>query len=132
MVIQMEGKRKEQAWGKEGDSAGSVPPPKKRRGQNKHRPRSKVPFSEQLCPMLSVGRECKFGTEKCRYTHNVAEYMRLKPPDLGNRCVLFDKYGKCPYGLACRFGSCHITPDHQNVTRKDARASPCNPNSPRR
>ena len=50
--------------------------------------------------------------------HNLDEYLSIKPPDLGDHCYLFDQYGLCPYGLACRFGSAHISANHENMTNK--------------
>ena len=41
--------------------------------------------------------------------------MATKPPDISNKCYMFDTYGKCPFGLACRFGSTHITEDLRNM-----------------
>ena len=105
------------------------PPPAKRskrqRGQNKHRPRAaKLALSSLLCPSLYQGDSsstavtCNFG-EKCRYCHDCAQFLSQKPPDLGTSCYLFDTFGKCSFGLACRFGSVHMTSDGQNVTNED-------------
>ena len=105
------------------------PPPakrrKKERGQNKRRPRAaKVNHSDMLCPSLYHGssstanRPCQFG-EKCRYSHNCAEFLVNKPPDIGETCYLFATLGRCPYGLACRYGNSHMTSDQQNVINDD-------------
>ena len=51
--------------------------------------------------------------------------MAQKPADIGERCVLFEQYGKCPYGLECRYGSKHISSDFKNIKRDDIK----NPNS---
>ena len=106
---------------------GSEPPPakKRRRGQNKHRPRpAKISFSEMLCPSLhdlqtpdTSSVKCQFG-EKCRYMHDVAKYVSDKPPDIGDRCYVFDRFGKCPYGISCRCGSCHVTSEFVNVVKE--------------
>lgn len=125
--------------------ASEDPPPSKKakrrqRGQNKHRPRTKVPFSEQLCPSLHSGATardasrvaagdsgrvaagdtaaCQFG-DTCRYMHDIPTYLASKPPDLGKSCILYETFGRCLYGLACRFGGVHITPDHRNVTNME-------------
>ena len=103
------------------DRSSPQPPPakkfkQKQRGQNKHRPRTKIPFSEQLCPSLHTETQtCRFG-DKCRYRHDQAAYLADKLPDIGDHCYLFDKLGRCPYGLACRFGSSHISASHENIT----------------
>ena len=107
-------------------TAGEPPPAKRRkklRGQNKHRPRAaKVNHSDLLCPSLYEGRSssrtCQFG-EKCRYSHNPAEFLAKKPPDIGESCYLFTTLGRCPYGLACRYGNSHMTSDGQNVINND-------------
>ena len=40
----------------------------------------------------------------------------MKPADIGDSCYLFSTLGRCPYGLACRYGNSHMTSDLQNVT----------------
>ena len=124
----------------ENDSAAAPgedePPPakrrKKQRGQNKHRPRAaKISHSEMLCPSLYHGNPpsspsssvppspaCQFG-ERCRYCHDCATFLSTKPPDLGDHCYIFETFGRCPYGLACRYGNSHMTSDHRNVTNED-------------
>lgn len=104
-------------------------PKKRRRGQNKHRPRAaRLAFSKMLCPSLHDLRtppdancatplSCPF-KEKCRYTHNIAKFMSEKLPDIGERCYVFETYGKCPYGASCRFGSGHMTSDFVNVVKE--------------
>ena len=107
-------------------TTGEPPPAKRRkklRGQNKHRPRAaKVNRSDLLCPSLYEGqsssRTCQFG-EKCRYSHNPTEFLAKKPPDIGESCYLFTTLGRCPYGLACRYGNSHMTSDGENVINND-------------
>lgn len=105
----------------------SKPPPakrKRRRGQNKHRPRSKIPFSEMLCPSLHVSSSrggaatCPFG-DKCHYMHDVAQYMLTKPPDIADTCYNFETFGKCPFGPACRFASSHLNSNYENLVNKE-------------
>ena len=111
-------------------SSGSSPQPppakkqkkQKQRGQNKHRPRTKVPFSEQLCPsvyLFTSGHEqaCRFGNS-CKYIHDLDSYLAVKPPDIGDQCYMFNRFGRCPYGLACRFSSTHISSSHENITNE--------------
>ncbi|XP_034561195.1 tRNA-dihydrouridine(47) synthase [NAD(P)(+)]-like isoform X2 [Notolabrus celidotus] len=87
-------------------------PEGKRRGQNKSRPHTK--FSEydekRLCVSVIQGRECSYGA-KCRFHHDNAEYLATKPADIGESCYLYDTFGKCTYGLSCRFAKAHTTPD---------------------
>ncbi|NXI17597.1 DUS3L synthase, partial [Irena cyanogastra] len=57
---------------------------------------------------------CHLGP-RCRFLHDVSEYLAAKPADLGQRCVLFDTFGRCPYGVTCRFGRAHLGHGHQNL-----------------
>ncbi|NWI48911.1 DUS3L synthase, partial [Calyptomena viridis] len=94
------------------------PERKRARGQNKSRPCMKPNHYEQsrLCPSLTQGfpGNCPFGP-RCRFLHDVAEYLARKPSDLGQRCVLFDTFGRCVYGVTCRFARAHLGDGHQNV-----------------
>lgn len=114
---QLYGVRKEE--GKiQTDNKGDEPPRKKQKvkGQNKVRPRTKwVHPSEKLCHNIALGSNCPFG-DKCKFSHNVADYMAKKLPDLGPKCYHFEAFGHCPFGLNCRFGSSHISPDFKNIT----------------
>ncbi|KAM9516318.1 tRNA-dihydrouridine(47) synthase [NAD(P)(+)]-like [Guaruba guarouba] len=91
---------------------------KRARGQNKSRPCMKPNHYEQnrLCPSVTQGcaDKCFFGP-RCRFLHDVGEYMALKPPDLGPRCVLFETFGKCTYGVTCRFAQAHLGDGFQNI-----------------
>ncbi|KAM6396120.1 tRNA-dihydrouridine(47) synthase [NAD(P)(+)]-like [Rhynochetos jubatus] len=87
-------------------------------GQNKRRPCMKPgPYEQRrLCPWVTQGRAemCSFGP-RCRFLHDVAEYMAAKPADLGRSCVLLETFGKCIYGVTCRFGQAHLGAGHQNL-----------------
>ncbi|KAL9824096.1 LOW QUALITY PROTEIN: tRNA-dihydrouridine(47) synthase [NAD(P)(+)]-like [Geothlypis trichas] len=91
---------------------------KRARGQNKSRPCMKPNSYEQsrLCPSVTqgCGGQCHFGP-RCRFLHDVSQYLAAKPADLGQRCVLFDTFGRCPYGVTCRFGQAHLGDGHQNL-----------------
>lgn len=41
--------------------------------------------------------------------------MSTKLPDIAKECYLFDTYGRCPYGPACRFASAHLTAEYENI-----------------
>ena len=51
--------------------------------------------------------------------HDIAEYMASKPADIGESCYLYDTFGKCGYGLACRFAKAHTTPDFTTTEKAD-------------
>lgn len=64
--------------------------------------------------LLQPNRECPFG-DKCHFLHNISDYLSSKPADIGDNCYLFDTFGKCTYGLSCRFAKAHTTPDFKTV-----------------
>ncbi|KFW94739.1 tRNA-dihydrouridine(47) synthase [NAD(P)(+)]-like, partial [Phalacrocorax carbo] len=95
---------------------------KRARGQNKSRPCMKPTHYEQsrLCPSVMQGcaEKCYFGPQ-CRFLHDIGEYMAVKPADLGRSCVLFETFGKCIYGVTCRFAQAHLGNGYQNVVNTD-------------
>ncbi|XP_003461153.1 tRNA-dihydrouridine(47) synthase [NAD(P)(+)]-like isoform X2 [Cavia porcellus] len=96
--------------------------PKRARGQNKSRPHMKPTQYDQnrLCPSLiqESPAKCFFG-DRCRFLHDVVRYLETKPPDLGPRCVLFETFGRCPYGVTCRFAGAHLGPEGQNLVLEE-------------
>ncbi|NWQ98821.1 DUS3L synthase, partial [Burhinus bistriatus] len=95
---------------------------KQARGQNKGRLCMKPNHYEQsrLCPSVTQGcaEKCYFGP-RCRFLHDVSEYMASKPADLGRSCVLFETFGKCIYGVTCRFAQAHLGVGYQNIVNTD-------------
>ncbi|XP_059474686.1 tRNA-dihydrouridine(47) synthase [NAD(P)(+)]-like [Neocloeon triangulifer] len=93
----------------------------RQRGQNKARG---VPWRadprKQVCVSLVDVREGEAwpsqgcGRHQCPAVHDAAAFLAAKPADLGARCHLFETLGRCPRGLACRFGSHHLTPEGFN------------------
>lgn len=100
------------------DQTTAEPPIKrmKKRGMNKNRPRpAQLDFNQQLCSSISRGDNCEYG-DKCRYLHDVVEYVsKYKLPDIGSSCVNFEKFGKCIFGVTCRYGRKHISENFKNV-----------------
>lgn len=41
--------------------------------------------------------------------------MASKPADIRESCYLYDTFGKCAYGLSCRFAKAHTTPDFKTM-----------------
>lgn len=122
---------------------------KRLRGQNKSRPHKKPTTYDEKRLCLSVvkvwifnqaslnsvyllifvsgqcvllfwlqGNKCHFA-DKCHFYHDVSEYMANKPADIGESCYLYDTFGKCSYGLSCRFAKTHTTPDFQTMENAD-------------
>ncbi|NXS99279.1 DUS3L synthase, partial [Jacana jacana] len=104
---------------KDAEAAEKEPMERKRaRGQNKSRSCMKPNHYEQsrLCPSVTQGcaEKCYFGPQ-CRFLHDIGEYMTMKPADLGHSCVLFETFGKCIYGVTCRFAQAHLGDGYQNI-----------------
>lgn len=113
---------------------------KRLRGQNKARPYVKptaydekrlclsvVQVEKQMSTLLSKlivavltifllqpNRECPYG-DKCHFLHSIPDYLASKPADIGDNCYLFDTFGRCTYGLTCRFAKAHTSPDFKIV-----------------
>ncbi|XP_057345721.1 tRNA-dihydrouridine(47) synthase [NAD(P)(+)]-like isoform X2 [Manis pentadactyla] len=107
-----------------GEAAGPQEQPqvqKRARGQNRGRAHLKPTHWEKnrLCPSLvqESAAKCFFG-DRCRFLHDVGCYLETKPADLGPRCVLYETFGKCPYGVTCRFAGAHLGPEGQNLVQE--------------
>ncbi|XP_052683373.1 tRNA-dihydrouridine(47) synthase [NAD(P)(+)]-like [Crassostrea angulata] len=88
------------------------------KGRNKQRPVTHIKSKDKLCPTIFQEKECSFG-EKCKFSHDIKGFMESKPKDIGLHCFMFETYGKCPYGLACRYGSKHISEDFKNIVNQE-------------
>ncbi|KAI8645436.1 hypothetical protein BD408DRAFT_338707 [Parasitella parasitica] len=85
------------------------------RGANKgQRGKKRIEDSLKLCKATARGEKCTF-SEECKFTHNLEAYLKSKGEDLGDRCVQFDLFGKCPYGYKCRFLKAHVDKDNNLV-----------------
>ncbi|KAJ3347947.1 tRNA-dihydrouridine(47) synthase [NAD(P)(+)]-like protein [Entophlyctis luteolus] len=63
-----------------------------------------------LCFALAETGECVYGAQ-CKLSHDIDGYLAsAKPPDIGARCVIFEKYGRCRFGARCRFAHAHRNP----------------------
>ncbi|XP_068189768.1 tRNA-dihydrouridine(47) synthase [NAD(P)(+)]-like [Antennarius striatus] len=101
----------------EEESKAGKPDAKRLRGQNKSRPHKKPTTYDEKRLCLSViqdNRVCSYG-DKCHFHHNIADYLATKPADIGESCYLYDTFGKCTYGLSCRFAKAHTTPDFKTM-----------------
>lgn len=96
----------------------------KSRGQNKARPKTYRDNKESKpCPtIINVKsadelQQCQF--KNCQFIHNPLEYLKIKPNDISDQCHVFNSRGRCPRGIACRFGSSHLTPEGYNVVDEE-------------
>ncbi|XP_073438060.1 tRNA-dihydrouridine(47) synthase [NAD(P)(+)]-like [Dendrobates tinctorius] len=91
---------------------------KRARGQHKRRRRVKYYELEQQRVCHSIVKEwprkCFFG-DKCKFQHNIEKYMSGKPEDIGPKCYLYETFGRCTYGVTCRFAKSHLGDSFQNL-----------------
>ncbi|KAL4222916.1 tRNA-dihydrouridine(47) synthase [NAD(P)(+)]-like protein [Mactra antiquata] len=112
---------KEQIEDNDNKSTDDGPPNKriKLKGRNKQRPKTKkIDQGSKLCPAYIHEEECRFG-EKCKFSHDIKKFVDDKLADIGSVCHLYQTFGKCPYGVACRFGKSHIDDEYKNVSHPD-------------
>ena len=50
--------------------------------------------------------------------HDLAAFLKSKPPDAGPECYVFSTYGYCPRGVACRFSGHHVDNEGRNLRRE--------------
>ncbi|KAL1920294.1 uncharacterized protein VTP21DRAFT_1440 [Calcarisporiella thermophila] len=98
-------------------------PPKKKqkrerkRGQNKDRVTKHVVDKIRLCQRTTIGEECTF--PDCKLSHDLEAYLACKPPDIGDQCVHYNLYGKCPYGYKCRYLKAHLSEDGKLIVDEE-------------
>lgn len=97
---------------------------KKLSGQNKNRgPTFVCDQSKELCDYLvqcCEGEDIPICERKnCKNLHDLEQYNSIRPQYLEGVCYNFDISGKCPRGLACRFGKAHITESGRNIINKE-------------
>lgn len=75
----------------------------------KKRPRdARVDPSTLLCRAVAAGEGCSFPDDKCKFSHDIADFFKRREKDLGSTCPVFEAVGYCRFGLNCRYGSSHI------------------------
>jgi tRNA-dihydrouridine synthase 3 len=93
--------------------------------KNKKRPRdARQDDSEKICMSVIRGDKCSFG-EGCKFSHDIKAYMATRPVDITEveGCPNYNLHGYCTFGVACRFGGCHINKAGENI-HKDAVDTP--------
>ncbi|KAF0754620.1 hypothetical protein AaE_005265, partial [Aphanomyces astaci] len=97
------------------------------RGTFKKRPRDPTDDpSTVLCRGVAAGEGCSF-EDKCKFSHDVADFLKRRPKDLGDTCPVFAANGYCRYGLNCCYGLSHVDANHVNLgTPADFKATEAN------
>ncbi|KAK4328770.1 hypothetical protein Pmani_000829 [Petrolisthes manimaculis] len=89
---------------------------KERKHKQKHEEKEEKPLQPAAQhpprPAPPPPRRCSFPS--CAFMHDVTAFLATKPPDLGPHCHNFHTFGRCPYGVVCRYGGEHIS-DGGNV-----------------
>jgi len=85
---------------------------KRKKGQNKKRPRdARLSDGEKMCNAVVRGETCPYGPDKCKYSHDLKQYLANRPPDIKEiegGCPIWNLRGYCPFGVTCRVGECHL------------------------
>lgn len=81
----------------------------------------KILRTDNLCKTLFDGprSKAKCPYEKCKFIHDVDEYMKHKPCDISETCYIFSTKGYCRRGVTCRFAYAHLDEDLNNCNRND-------------
>jgi tRNA-dihydrouridine synthase 3 len=96
----------------------------KMKGQNKARPKTfREDKESKPCPtivnVISANEQNKCQFQNCKFIHNPLDYLKIKPKDISEQCHLFITRGRCPRGIACRYGSKHISPEGYNIVNEE-------------
>ncbi|KAJ3128931.1 tRNA-dihydrouridine(47) synthase [NAD(P)(+)]-like protein [Nowakowskiella sp. JEL0407] len=91
----------------------------KNRGMNTNRKFAHVKDAIKLCTGFLNDDACSF--ENCKFSHDIPSYMESKAEDVGPNCHLFDTFGKCSFGIKCRFAMAHTTaaPEYKQIVDEE-------------
>lgn len=114
---------KKEEMNNEEEDSNKEPPSKrkkgKQRGMNKKRPRQPRPDrSTKLCSFTANGEECTRG-DQCYFGHSIEKYLESKPPNIGENCIVFERFGKCNFGINCRFSKHHVDEGYKNIINEE-------------
>ncbi|KAI3406749.2 DUS3 [Candida oxycetoniae] len=95
---------------------------KKERGQNQKRDLKQKRDTVRLCVSLidpeDESTPCVAGDEeKCKYSHNLEEYLASKPKDIDGMCPVFEALGYCPTGMKCRWLHSHFNKETKKLIK---------------
>lgn len=62
----------------------------------------------RMCVSYCRDGICPYG-DKCTFSHDLDHFVvQGREPDIGPTCYNFDTFGKCNYGVLCRFAATHL------------------------
>lgn len=66
-----------------------------------------------ICRAMAAGEPCKALETKgeCRWSHDLEGFIASQPAPLDGPCPSFHQFGRCRYGLVCRFRGDHTRTD---------------------
>jgi hypothetical protein len=76
-------------------------------------------FILSLSPLTSTFK-CNASC-RCRFSHDLNLYLESKPEDLEGDCVNMANFGKCEYGVKCRYLKSHAK--FENMPEKPSKVS---------
>lgn len=99
-----------------GDKSDSKRKKFKLKGQNKRRKfnkKEKINFAKKPCLKFvsSLGNNmepCPYG-DRCKYGHNLDEYLSQNGEYIGNECYNYNQKGYCSFGILCRYAPSHLS-----------------------
>jgi hypothetical protein len=102
---------KKKKWGKKKQKGkgGKANDGKKKNPWLGGRPGMVPRLGPMLCQAFAEGT-CKYG-DACKNNHNVDLFLSQKPPNISDKCHVFETFGRCSDGIKCRFSASHIAPD---------------------
>ncbi|GIL65744.1 hypothetical protein Vafri_19449 [Volvox africanus] len=111
------GTRRADAGSSASDAAAAQPASAAEKKQNREQEQSRSESRKQMRKEVRAGRpaelctnhllgRCTWG-ERCKYSHDLAEYLKTKPADLPGSCPWTAVQAKCPYGIMCRYARTH-------------------------
>lgn len=71
---------------------------------------SKVGNNVKICTAVMLGQVCSYG-DMCKYSHDLKGMLECREEDIKEiecGCPHYNLRGKCPYGISCRVGLCHL------------------------
>src|SRR6218665_2843598 len=92
----------------------------KQSGKNKHRRNFMIKQQKnanrnkmRMCLAFCRDNECKFG-DSCTFSHDINRFIETERlEDIAGECYLYKTFGKCKFGVLCRFGMSNLSEDNK-------------------